>query len=514
MAITTVKLPRLVPIALALLAVTPHSQAGWRLTPTVGATETFTDNVALQPDDSARSAWVSEATPGFLLAGITPRLQLTASGQLHLFAYSGKRQPNTSSSLAEYNANGQARVVDDWLYLDAAAWRGTQAISAFGPDVAANLWAMGNRTPVSTWRLSPYLRHSFSNRANLTVRYSRDSVDAGRNLLGSSEGKSVAASLASGSHFDTLGWNLDYNRQELDNRLAGPSSSEMALAGLRLRVARSLSLTASTGYDRYDFQSLGGRTEGRNWAGGFIWAPTSRTNVQASWGHRYFGPSGSLAASHRTRRSVWSVHYSDAITTSRAQFLLPASIDTSSMLDKLFLTSFPDPVARQQAVQAYMQMSGLPTSLADSVNYFSNRYMRQKQFQAAVGLNGAHGSWMLTAFDTRRQALSVQQSDSELLGSQLSSLNNNTSQRGVSSLYNYRLSSRTTALFTATVARTESIDAGQVQDTRMLRFGMTHQLSSRMQGAFEVRHATGGTSALTSRTYTENAVSATLSMQL
>jgi uncharacterized protein (PEP-CTERM system associated) len=140
--------------------------------------------------------------------------------------------------------------------------------------------------------------------------------------------------------------------------------------------------------------------------------------------------------------------------------------------------------------------------------------MRQKQFQAAVGLNGAHGSWMLTAFDTRRDALSVQQSDSALLGSQLSSLNDNTRQRGVSSLYNYRLSSRTTALLTATVARTESLSAGQVQDTRILRFGMTHQLSSRMQGAFEVRHASGGAGALTTRTYTENAVSATLSIQL
>jgi uncharacterized protein (PEP-CTERM system associated) len=507
-------MPRLAPVALALLAVAPHCHAGWRFTPTAGITETFTDNVALQPDEQAHTAWVTEATPGFTLAGSTPRLQVQAMGAWHLFVYGGKKQRNTNDSQAQYDAIAQARVVDDWLYVDTMASGGPQSISAFGPQVTGNLWAMGNRAEVNTWRVSPYLRHRFHGTADLTMRYTRDSVDAGRNQLGTSEGRSMAANLSSGRSFRWLGWSLDYNRQDLDNKLAGPSSSENALGTLRFQVVRTLALTASTGYDSYDFQSLGGRTSGRNWAGGFIWAPSSRTHVQASWGRRYFGPSGSLAASTRTRRSVWSVDYSDAITTTRAQFLLPAAFDTASMLDKLFTNAFPDPAARAQAVQAYMQMAGLPASLSDSVNYFSNRYMRQKQFLASVGLNGAHGSLLFSLYDTRRDALSVQQSDSQLLGSEVATLNDNTRQRGVSAIYNYRASSRTSALVTAVAGHTESLSTGLVQDTRVLRFGMTHQLSNRMQGAFEQRHAMGGAGALTTKTYTENAVSATLSIQL
>jgi hypothetical protein len=43
---------------------------------------------------------------------------------------------------------------------------------------------------------------------------------------------------------------------------------------------------------------------------------------------------------------------------------------------------------------------------------------------------------------------------------------------------------------------------------------MTRQLSGRTRAAFEVRHARGGAGALTGKTYTENAVSATISILL
>jgi uncharacterized protein (PEP-CTERM system associated) len=511
---TKVNTPRLAPMVLALLAIAPQAQAQWRVTPSIGVTETFTDNAAQQSDELARSQWVTEVTPGIALQGGTRRLAVNAVARFHQFLYSYKRdRSNLKDNQPEFHGEAQARMVDDWLYLDTAASKGVQSVSAFGPQITGNLWASGNRAEVTTWRVSPYLRHRFGTAADLTVRYTRDSVDAGRNLLGSSEGESVSANLSSGPRYETLGWSLDYFHQDLDNKLAGPSSSDTAIASLRLRLVRSFALTASSGYDRYDFQSLGGRSSGRNWSGGFLWTPSSRTSVQASWGRRYFGPSGSLAASLRTRHSVWSVNYSDMITTTRAQFLLPASIDTATMLDKLFTGSFPDPVQRAQAVQAYMQQTGLPSSLADSVNYFSNRYMRQKQAQVAGILNGAHGSLMLSAFASRRDAVSLQQTDSSLLGSELASINDNTTQRGVSAVYNYRLSPRTNAMLSALASRTESLTTGYVQDNKVARLGMTHKLSRRAMAAMELRHARGGTGAIAMKNYTENAVSATVSIQ-
>jgi uncharacterized protein (PEP-CTERM system associated) len=513
MAITTIKAPRLAPLALALLAVAPPSHAGWRFTPTIAMTETATDNVTLQPDERARSMWVTDVTPGLALRGATDRVSLQGVVQEHLFGYSGARLPGTKNSQTLYSATGQARLIDRWFYVDASASGGPRIASAFGPQVEGNLWVNGNRVEVKTWRVSPTLRHSFGRSADLLVRYTRDSVDAGKNLLSSGEGKQWVANLSSGKSFYTLGWSLDYNRQDLDNKLFGPSSSETSQGTLRWRLVRDFALTASAGYDSYDFKALGGRTAGHSWSAGILWTPSSRTTIKASAGHRYFGPSGSLDASHRMRHTVFNVHYSDLITTSRHQVFLPATFDTAAMLDKMFLTQIPDPVERASAVQAYLAATGLPPELTDSINYLSNRWLREKAWRASMAMHGAHGTWMVSLFDTRRNALTVEQSDSEILGSQLARQNANVNQRGFSSAYSWRANKRTAATFIASRNRVESFDTGLTQDVRMLRLRVTHDLGNHMQSAVEVRRARGGSEDLNAKSYTENAVSATLSMQ-
>lgn len=520
MTITTAKRPRVIapklaPLAAAaaLLAAGP-CHADWKFTPTVGVTGTWTDNVNLASDEQASSAFVSDIAPGFTVLANGPRLKLAGGAQYHQFIYTGKKLHDTQDNQYQYQLDAKSMLVDELLYLDAAASGGPQAISAFGPQVNGNLYALGNRADVRTWRISPYLKHRFGRSADLDLRYTRDSVDTGlRNLFGSSTGNTVALDLASGPGWHSFGWGLNLSRQELDNKLAGESSAQTALGNLRYRLSRTWSATASAGYDKYDYQSLGGRTAGRNWSGGFIWTPSLRTSVQASYGRHYFGKTGSLAASMRSRHSVWSINYSDMITTTRSQFMLPAAIDTATMLGKLFSTAIPDPDARAQAVAAYMQATGLPPALANSVNYLSNRFLRQKQLQAAVALRGAHGDLVLSAYDTDRTALSLQQSDSALLGNQLASLNDDTHQRGVNAIWNYRLNARSTALLSATAGRTRSATTGLTGTNRLLRAGVTRQLSGKMAAAFELRH-TGGTLGPGAGHYRENAVSATLSVQL
>lgn len=517
MTITTAKRPHrallLTPLALAAMLFSAECQAQWKFTPTVGATETYTDNVSLQRDELAHGQFVSEAIGGFALTGKGPRLQLSASARVHQFAYTDGSIPNLNDREREYNASALAKLADD-VFLDLYAASGPQSISAFGPQVNDNLYSMGNRTTVNSWRISPYVRHHYGNVADLLLRYSRDGVDAGeRNPFGSSTASTGNLNLTSGSAFRTVGWGLTYTHQDMNNRLGGPSSFENALFDLRWRYSPQISATASTGYDSYDYKALGGTTAGRSWSAGFIWTPSSRTRVQASFGRRYFGKTGSLAASHHSRHSVWSINYSDAVTTSRQQFLLPSTIDTAALLDTLFSASIPDPVQRQQAIQAYLQATGLPPSLANNVNYLSNRYMRQKQLQAAVVFNWAHSSLATTLVRSERNALSLRESDSELLGSQLNTLNDNVRQRGINSVFIYRLSSRTIATATAALDRSTSIDTGIAQTHRQLRVGVTRRIDRRLNMALEMRHVEGRSDALTSGQYRENAITASLSAQ-
>jgi uncharacterized protein (PEP-CTERM system associated) len=505
---------KLAPLALAAMLLSAECRADWQFTPNMELRETYSDNAGLQPDEFAQGRFISEAVPGFMLAHNSRRLKLNANAQWRLFAYGGgANHDNLANSERRYQAQARSELVDQLLYLDASTSGSRQSVSAFGP-VSGSTYSTANRTDLSTWSISPYLRHRFGTRADLTVRFTRDSVEGATGVgYGNSLASTSGLDLVSGTHFDRVGWNLNYNRRDESNSLAGSSTAENSMAGLTWKLKRDLSLTAGAGYDSYDYPTLGDRTSGRRWSSGFIWTPSSRTSVEATFGHRYFGKTGSLAASHRSRHTVWSLDYRDEVTNSRSQLLLPSALDTAAMLDRLFASVYPDAAARQAAVQAYIAATGLPPTLADNINYLSNRYIRDRRLQGALTLRGARTGLTFSVFRDERNALSLQQSDSTLLGNQLAALNDNVRQHGASAVLNYRLSQRTTALASLDSIHAESLTTGAVNNANTLRLAMTRAFGANTRGSVEVHHARGDSGVLTTTPYRENAIVATLNVQ-
>lgn len=507
-------LPLAAPIAILAVLLAPPARAQWKVTPAVDLRETYTDNVRLDANNASHGQFVTELSPSLTIANNSPRLKLGAAIREHLYAYSGDRLDGTNSSSLDVQADARAKLIQDLLFLDASASIAQQSISAFGPQVNNNGYASANRGEVRTYRISPYVIHQFGAFATTQARYTRDSVSSGTAGFGDSTADSLLLSIASGTTFHTLGWGLDASRQDLDQTLAGKSSSQQATARLLWRVGRELTLNASAGYDKYDFGRLGGVSAGKSHALGFTWTPSLRTSIQASAGKRYFGNSYSLVAMHRSRRTIWNINYSDGVTTTRDQFLLPATVDTAALLDRLFTPNFPDRAMRQQAVDAYIRATGLPASLADNVNYFSNRYILQKQLQLSAAFNTARATAIVGLNATRRNALSSQQIDSSLLGPSQSSLNDDTRQEGATISMNYRLSSRSGVNVGLSKIRSESLTTGIKSNQNALSVAMTQQYSRKLKGAIELRRSQGNASAATTSTYHENAISASLSLQL
>lgn len=497
------------PLALLLA---PHCHAGWKFVPTIEARETYTDNLRLDSPALARSEWVSEVTPGFTLQNRGPRLRFDANYRLRYFDFPNDREEYADRTRSQLNARINAELVGELLYVDGAASITQQPISAFGPLLSDSAYATANRSQVRTFNASPYLRRRFGSIATAELRYVRDSVDTGRPGLGSSDGNTVSFSLASGRAFRDLGWNLQAREQRIDDQMAPETTTRTASLGLRYVAGRTLTLTASGGYDEYDYQALGGVTAGRAWSAGLSWTPGTRTRVDANVGKRYYGSSYFLSASHRTRKTVWSLNYNDAVTTTRSQFLLPSTIDTAAMLDRLFAATITDPAARQEAVEAYMRATGLPPSLADSVNYFSNRYFLQKQLQASAALRGARTRLVLSAFGTHRNALSTVEADSALLGPGSATLNDATRQIGASALWSLALNSRTAVNTTINATRVESKSTGLESTNKVVRLSLTRQFQRKLSGALELRRVTGP--AGQGGEYRENAMVASLTMQL
>jgi uncharacterized protein (PEP-CTERM system associated) len=517
-----VRLPVTGPLSLALAAPTailavllaPQARAEWKVVPAVDLRETYSDNLRLEANNTSHGQFITELSPSLSIANNGPRLKLSAAISEHFYAYSGERVDGTNSSSRSLLADARAKLIEDLLFLDAAASISQQSISAFGPQVYNNGYASANRGEVRTYSISPYLVHQFGAFASTQARYTHNSVSSGNAGFGDSKADDLSFSIASGTTFRTLSWGLQASRQELDDSLARKSSSQLASANLRLRVGPELTLNASAGYDKYDYSSLGGTTAGKNHALGFSWTPSLRTSIQASAGKRYFGSTYSLIAMHRSRRTVWNVNYNDGVTTTRDQFLLPATIDTAGLLDRLFTPNIPDPAARQQAVDAYIRATGLPASLADNINYFSNRYILQKQLQASAGFNTARSTTVVSLNTTKRNALSSQQVDSTLLGSNLSSLNDDTRQKSAAVSMSYRLSPRSSVNLALSRSRTESLSTGIKGNQTALSLAMTQQFNRRLKGALELRRNQGNASATAARNYRENAISASLSLQL
>ncbi|WP_295991415.1 TIGR03016 family PEP-CTERM system-associated outer membrane protein [Rugamonas sp.] len=505
---------------LAGLALAPAARADLQFTPKVDVRETWTDNVLLSNDAQARSQLVSEVIPGFDVNEHNSHLQLQGSYQLHAYHYASADLNGVDSVNHELALNGKARLIGEELFLDFRAGVSQQPVSAFGPVSPDAGYVATNRNEVRSYTFSPYLVQKLGSLAVGQLRYTHDLVSSDNAGFGNSNSDALLLTLSNGPMLRAWGWDVTLNHQTLNDHVAPTSNTDAANLAAHYALTNTFSLLENVGYDKFDYETGPGQpTGGKSWSTGFKWQPSARTSLEATVGRRYYGPSYDLVAQQRTRHTVWNLSYHDDVTTSRAQFLLPSALDTANLLDSMLLSQIPDPVQRAAAVAAYIRANGLPSSLPDSINYFSNRYILQKQALASVALTGARTTGLLSLYRTRRQALSSVQEDSQLLGSGISTdLNDNTNQSGVSAILSATLNPRTSMSLSASYSKTESLTLTKdTQINHALRWMVTHQFLSRLSGVLELRQSrnrsTLASGAGTSGTYTEHAVAASLSMK-
>ena len=496
--------------ALPAMMSCPAWAAKWDIVPTLAVSETYTDNIALTSDATKQSEWITQVTPGISVAATGPRLRLNASYAPQLTYYAQGERGN--EVFHRLNAGANAELAEKLLFVDAGATVDQYNVSLQGPVTTSNVNTTGNRSTAGTFFVSPFLLRDFGSTVRAEARYtyslwqSEDDVS-----LSKSESNRIQLRLASGPAYKLLTWEAAYSREMIDyeDALQPDTDSEVATLGARRLITPSLGLLARLGYENYDYRVVGTDAGGTAWGVGFEWTPTPRTSLTALAGERFYGDSYSLDFRHRTRLTVWSAGYSEEITSARSLFFVPATTSTSGYLNTLYSSRFPDPVARQRAVEEFIARAGLPPNLGAPIDFYTNQLFLQKRWQASVGLLGVRNTLIASIFKDTREALPTTLT---LLSAGDFAVSDTVIQTGGSLVWNHQISARNSLNVGAAYSRYEFPDTGRVDRYVNGGVSLTRQLRPRTSGSLGYRWQQNSSN-FDGAEYKENAVFATLTMR-
>lgn len=290
-----------------------QARSGLFITPRMSVSEIYTDNVDLQPAGQADSDLLTRLRPGFDVYANGARVNANLSYSLDAVLSSfGSGRNNLFHDL---DAIANAELIKQHLFIDARARSTQQAINLLGPIGIDNTTATNNLTEVTAVSVSPYLTNHFGSFADSTLRYAHERVFDNR---GGGYSNQASAQLASGNLFGPLFWVLaaSHEHTELSGDFEAGTFNQ-AFGQLGYRLNPHWSVFATGGYEDNQFESFRNTQDGAFWDVGVHWVPNQRTDVEAHYGHRFFGSTSSLSLSYRRRTTLWQASYSESIASKR-----------------------------------------------------------------------------------------------------------------------------------------------------------------------------------------------------
>lgn len=273
--------------------------------PRLSVTETWTDNVgALSTGKKADQ--VTDISPGIHIAREGRRLKGYLDYARHSLAYAQNTSPTRSQN--ELNMAGLMEAVDSWMYVDLSGVVSQQSISAFGTQSSQNTSLNTNKTEVSSYRISPFVRGRMGSAANYEARFSR-AVTLADSAAASNVAESDGMLAVNGdSAFRNLGWTANASRQNIDYSAGRPTEVDRLDLGLSYALTSQLVVSANGGRENSNLTTRDKQAYATS-ALGVDWSPSERSKVSASGGRRSFGETHHLSIEHRTARTAWK--YSD-----------------------------------------------------------------------------------------------------------------------------------------------------------------------------------------------------------
>ena len=394
-----------VPLAPGTVAQTPPSRRS-EIVPTLAVDGTLTSNANFDRVRSDKQAdFVTQITPGLRISEYGAHSSLVGAVNVPILIYARTGGDN-NRVLPDVSLLGSAEAWDKRLWLDAAVDSHRQFLTPLGATPSSAISNSLNEYSSTTFRLTPAFRGELPSQMHYELHDSSiwTVVTGAPGSLDNAYTNELVASLT--RQPVPFGGGVEYmhSRVRFTGTQSPPLSTEIARLRGEYAPDPQLRLSASVGHENNDYTVA--TYSDLIYGVGFRWRPSERTTADASWEHRFFGSSWHVALDHRTPLSVWSFKSSRDVTTYPQQLAtFGVGQDITTLLNSLFLTRIPDPVARQQAIDNLIRLYGLPATVTSPVQLYSQQARLVTDTRAIVGILGARNTVYFTVYRDRNQSV-------------------------------------------------------------------------------------------------------------
>lgn len=283
----------------------------------------WTDNISLVSDDdpTKESDYIGQVNPGFLWTQKSPRFETSFEYTMQNLFYMSDSERN--STYHQGSLSAQAEVAREYFFIEASANYSQQLINPEAPISGNNLFLTSNTADALAAQVTPILRHEFD-ALYFDARYTRGMVNykghkngGNADALQDADTSSINVLMSNPKNDELhLTWQATYNSQLAQYDQAPDFRYDEANLELGLLVGKDLRLIGRGGLesDPSQDQTTGGLEES-TWEAGFQWRPGRRTNIEAFYGERFYGPTYKASISHEARRVVVDMKYSEGPST-------------------------------------------------------------------------------------------------------------------------------------------------------------------------------------------------------
>ena len=479
------------------------SGRNFTVTPRVSLTETYSDNVNLS-STNRQSEFTTEISPGIRIASDAGRLKGSFDYSLTQVLYAKNSDKNELQN--SLNAAGSYEAIDNWAFLDFGSTIAQRSISAFGAQSLNNTNLNSNRTEVSTYRLSPYIRGHFSSFADYEIRYRLDSTKSKSSLISDVDTKESSIRLNGDTSFSKLRWSSDLVDQNIDYSAGRNISSDRLNINLTYAVDPQLDVILIGGREENNYTSL--NKEGHNSKGlGLNWRVSDMTKISGQTERRYFGSTHNFNFEHRTPRTAWSYTDSKSVSTSTATASGTTSLASVvyALLYNQLATLEPDPIKRAELVRAYLVMNGFDPTASVTSDYSTSTLSLQRSQVLSFTLMGVRDTVTVAAARTTGQLLGT--------ASTITGDFSSTSfirQNGVTMSYSHRLTPDSSLGLSLTQQKSVGNSSSLQTKLRSLNVNLATRFAEKVYGNFGARHTISDGS---SSSYKENALTGSVNIQ-